>query len=425
LAPQSLPSLRRNGLTYKISSVHVWILVLIAVPIWISLDQPGWDLAVYRDALRSLSAGHDPYADAIAVQNFFHSQIASHSHTGLPYSYVYSPITLPLLRLIAPFPLWLSGGAYLLVYVAAILAQLWVGVWTTSSEERRFFLFVAPIAPFFPGLLANGIILGGNVAYILYAAVLLSAILGWKRGSWTLFYVVTLVASCVKAPLLSLALIPVLSSRKQWLATSVTVAVGVFLFAVQSVLWPTLFSHYLEAVQLQFVYNHDFGCSPAGLVSDFVYDHGLPYSRFGLAAYLSYALPILAILFYLSRRFLDDRFSLKQWVPVLLVGIVLLNPRLIEYDVAPLTIPLALICWRILERHRQKAGLIPCLAVLYFACNIVSVYSWHTRKFIDGPMLVILFLLGSWDLLRRSKECHQRSRVTESDYAPLLRSSTL
>jgi hypothetical protein len=342
---------------------------------------------------------------------------------SLPYSYVYSPITLPLLRLIARLPLWLSGGAYLAIYVVAILVQLWAGVWTTTSQERRFFLFLAPIAPFFPGLLANGIILGGNVAYILYAAALASAILGWKRGTWTLFYVVILAASCVKAPLLSLALIPVLSSRKQWLQTGLTIAGGVFLFAVQSSLWPTLFRHYLQAVQLQFIYNHDFGCSPAGLVSDFVFNRGLPYSSFGLIAYLSYALPILVILFYLSRQFLNHRFSLKQWIPVLLVGTVLLNPRLIEYDVAPLTIPLALIGWRILAPYERKFGLILSIAVGYVACNIIALYSWRTRKIIDGPMLVAIFLLGSWDLLRASKACYRLPLRSEDDYAPLLGSS--
>src|SRR6201999_375654 len=110
-------------------------------------------------------------------------------------------------------------------------------------------------------------VLGGNIAYILYGAVLAAAFLGWKKNLWWCFYVVVLFAACVKAPLLSLALLPALSARKQWLPTTATVAAGLLLFACQPLIWPALFKHYLEAVELQFSFNQDFGCSPAGLFS--------------------------------------------------------------------------------------------------------------------------------------------------------------
>ena len=379
-----------------------WILVLAAMPVWIAFDPPGWDVAIYHNAIHALAAGHDPYADAITVQQLFHQQVALHAKTDPPYSYVYSPLTLPLLRLIGRLPALLSGALYWFIYGLAVLAQIWVGVWAAEPLERRTILYLAPVAAFFPGLLANGIVLSGNIAYLLYAAILLSAVLGWRGGSWRWFYLVTLAASCVKAPMLSLVAIPVFSARRQWLPAGLTVAAGIACFAVQPALWPSLFKHYLQAVELQFSYNRDFGCSPAGLFSGFLFDRGIPYAPSTYLFYGSYALPLLALLFYLSRGFLQHAFSLKQWVPVLLVGAILLNPRLIEYDVAPLTLPLALIAARFLRALTTRRTAIFLAGSSFFLTNVLALYSWELRKLLDGPLLVLLFLVGSWNLVQVS-----------------------
>jgi hypothetical protein len=393
----------RQHLTRRTSVVVLWILVFVAMPIWIALDSHGWDLAVYHEAIRSLAAGHDPYSDAMAIQQVFHSQIARHPNASPPYSYVYSPITLPLLRLIGAFPAWLSASAYWLVYIAAVLGQIWVGMQAVEDSERRYFVYFAPVSAFFPGLLANGTILSGNIAYILYALVLLTAVIGWRKGSWHWFYLAVLAASCVKAPLLSLVVIPVLSARRQWIPAGITTAAGAALFAMQPLVWPTLFKHYLQAVELQFSYNHDFGSSPTGLFSEVLTNHGIPYSIPSIIFYACYALPVFATLLYLSRQFLRGSFSLTQWIPVLLVGVILLNPRLIEYDVAPIALPLALIGWRFLATFNRPSKTILIFSVFFAITNAFALYSWDLRKMIDGPLLVLFFIAGSWNLLQHSR----------------------
>jgi hypothetical protein len=131
-------------------------------------------------------------------------------------------------------------------------------------------------------------------------------------------------------------------------STAITASLGVALFALPSLIWPALFKHYLKAVELTFSYGSDFGCSPSGLFSYFLWSRGVPYTRSGFVFYLCYAIPLFFLLLYLSRNFLRGSFSIHQWVPVLLTGVVLLNPRLIEYDVAALALPLALIGWRVI-----------------------------------------------------------------------------
>ncbi len=378
-------------------------LVAIALAVWAWIQPPGWDVAIYHTAIKSLQAGHDPYADAMAVQRIFHSQLAQHPDAEPPYSYVYSPITLPILRLIGHAPTWLSGGVYLLLYLAAILAQLYVTLSAATEEERRYFLYLAPVAAFFPGLLASGILLSGNIAYILYAAVLLTAMLGWRRGEWRWFYLAVLVASCVKAPLLCLVAIAVLSARRQWIPAGLTTAAGLALFAVQPMIWPDLFRHYLQAVELQFSFNRDFGSSPAGLFCDLLYSHGIPYSPGGLIFYLGYAIPLVGTLFYLSRLFLRGCFTLQQWMPVMLVGVVLLNPRLIEYDLAPLALPLAFIGWRSLSAYLRPRRSTVAFALFFLVANAFALTRWTFWKIIEGPLLVIFFVAGSWFLLRSSR----------------------
>jgi hypothetical protein len=368
----------------------LWAFAFVAIPVWVHFEPPFWDVAVYANAIHSLRLHHDPYADAIAVQRIFHSTLALHPHAVPPYSYVYSPLTLPALALIGSLPFWLSGAIYGLAYIAGSLAQVFVGLDAAEETERRLFIFLAPAALFFPALLENNTILSGNVAYILYGAILAAALIGWRRNSWLTFYLVTLAASCLKAPLLSVLVIPVLSARRQWVPAGITA----------------------------FSFNHDFGCSPASILSDYLWDHNLPYSPASILFFLTYALPLLGMLFYLSRRFLRGEFTLRQWMPVLLIGVILLNPRVKEYDVAPLTLPIALILWRFFAALTRASGKVRwtalCFVGFFIGTNALACSPLDNIWLLTAaPQIVFCFVIGSWTLLHQAARRH----VTEASSA--------
>ncbi len=379
-----------------------WVLAFAAIPIWIQTDAPAWDLHIYMKALHALQAGHDPYVDGMAVQETFHSQHVLEASSDLPYTYVYSPMTLPLLRAVGAVPGWLSGSVYWLLYIASILAAIWVGMQAATPGERRFFLFLTPVAAFFPGLLVQDILLSGNVVYIFYGLILGAAAVGWRRDEWRWFYAAVLAASCCKAPLLSLLPIAGLSSRRQWQPACIAGSMGIMLFAMQSLIWPTLFHNYLKAVELQFSYNHDFGFSPAGLLGYALAHFGAAYSPATTIFYVLYALPLFGLLLYLSRQFLEGRFSLEQWMPVMLLGVILLNPRIMIYDVAVLTIPMALIVWRFFSGiSRPARAMLYC--VLFFIATNLFILVWPAIlvwKSTDGALLVLVFAAGCWNLFR-------------------------
>jgi len=381
--------------------VVFWVLAVTAIAIWSQVPGyvVGWDLEVYRNAILSLRAGHDPYADGIAVQRAFHALAHHAPNAPTPFTYVYSPITLPLLGWIARFSFTWSGAVYWTLLAAAVVATLWVGVQAVEPQERRVFALLMPAAVFFPGLLQNDVLFSGNVAYILYGVVLAAAWVGWRRGQWAWFYAAVLAASCCKAPLLSLLALPVLSARRQWLPAGATGAAGVALFALQPYVWPVLFRHYLEAVELQFSFNLDFSSSPAGLLTKAFYGV-LPYQPASVVFYLLYAVPVFAVLLRLRKGFLEGRMTLGQWMPVVLVGTVLLNPRIMEYDVAPIAPAMALLVWRFFARGRTLRQTILWAAAVFAVANVAAAFNWRLT---EGVLLLAVFAAGVWTLRAKAE----------------------
>ena len=388
-----------------------WVLTVASILVWSLIPSyaAGWDVDVYKNAVLSLRAGHDPYADAIAVQKAYQlNPRAYQPGVPIPFSYVYSPITLPVLRAVGVLPFAVTGAIYWTLFFALILLGLWAVMQLVQPSERGVFGMLAPFAIFFPGMLANDIFFSGNVAYLLYALVLAAAVRGWRRDRWALFYLAVLFAGCCKTPMLTLLAIPVFSARRQWLPAIVTGAAGMASFLLQPVIWPQLFRHYLEAVDLQFRFNRDFSSSPAGLIANALFFH-VPYKITSAVSYLAYAVAIVAVLFLLSRRLLARRLTLEQFGPVLLLGTILLNPRIMEYDIAPITIPVTLIVWRFAKRGRTTLQAAVGMTTIFAVINYLAVrdHAGLTNppwKLTAGCFLVAVFATGVWQLFRESRD---------------------
>jgi hypothetical protein len=340
--------------------------------------------------MHSLSLGHDPYTDGVRLLEQFQRAQAAHPNAAPPLIYVYGPLTLPLLRWIASLPLWLEiSGYWLLIAMGAAMA-IRVGMRFVAEHERPVFLLLAPAAIFFPGLIQNDALFSGNVAYILYGLVFGAAAVGWRKGHWGWFYAATLLAACFKAPMLTMLAIPLFSARRQWVWAGATLAAWGAQFAAQWLLFPLESRHYMDSLERMFSISRDFGSSPAGLLADRLFDT-VPYRPVLMGTYLLYAIPLLGILFYLSRRFFAGKISLEQWVPVLSIGVILLDPRIQEYDVAPITIMMGLVAWRFLaEGTGIRQGLLR-FGFFFAVANLMAAYRWRSTECV---VLVGLFAAG-------------------------------
>lgn len=379
-----------------------WFLAACSIPPLFHIQNPpaGWDVDVYHHAIDSLRAGRDPYLDGIAVQRARHAEMLLQPERMPPYTYVYSPLTLPILGLIARIPLYTTGVVYWSIYCLAMIVLPCTLLFASQPRERNLFLLLAPAAPFFPGLIQTNVFFSGNIAYILYALTFAAAVLGWKRNLWWPFYLVVLFASACKAPLLTLLLLPVFSVRKHWIPAGITAALGLGLFFVQPLLWPALMSHYLEAVELQFSFNHDFGVSAAGVLGEFLFLHGHSYSFICTIFYLLYATAVFLSLWRLSRAYFAGRFTLQQFLPTLLVGVILLNPRVKEYDVAAVALPMAYLLWRTfhyITPSPRRASTELCL--FFIAINAVGMsFSADVWRPVEMLLLSGLYISGAWML---------------------------
>ena len=164
----------------------------------------------------------------------FHQRLATNPAEPRPFVYVYSPLTLPLLRVLALFPGSLVGLLYAIAVAVGAAIQLWAGFQMADQRERRWLLFVLPAVVFFPGLVTDDVILSGNVAYLLYGGILLGATAGLEAGA------VDLVLHCradrirFKTPFLAFLAFPVLIDARQWVRSGMTAVAGVLIFVAQA-----------------------------------------------------------------------------------------------------------------------------------------------------------------------------------------------
>ena len=319
----------------------IMALVLTPRPDW----PVGWDAQVYWKAVVNSCTVGDPYAPGLAAQAKFHAEMHA-NRDPKPFSYVYGPVTVPLLRLLGRFPASLVAVLFAAAMLAGVGLTLRSGWLMAKATERAWLRYLLPFTVFFPGLLATDAVRGFNVAFALYGPILAASVRGVRRGKWMWFYVAVLVAGIVKPPLLTLLAFPVIAGRRQWIPAASVGSAGVLVFASQAWLWPKLFSEYLLAVRLQFDWYSFFGLGPAGLLAEELHDAHRPYDLPSTVFYVVFAVVMLATMLAMKSWCERKTIPWQDWIPMVWMGTMLLNPRLQDYDLAAITIPMLLAAWR-------------------------------------------------------------------------------
>ena len=391
-----------------------WVGALIALAAMAHFGAVGWDAQGYWKAAQEVHRGSDPYAEDLLALRRFHDRLATNPAEPRPFVYVYSPLTLPLLRLLAIFPGWFVGLLYGVAVAMGTAVQLWAGFQMAEPRERGWLMLVLPAVLFFPGLVTDDVILSGNVAYLLYGAMLVGATAGWKRAEWTWFYFAVLIASVFKTPFLVFLVFPVLVDARQWVRAGVTAVAGVLIFVAQALMWPGLYREYLSSLLLVFDWLHDFGFGPASVLGMYLWRRGQPTATATTLLFLACAVVIGVVLLVLARRAREWNLPGDAWVPVALVGTALLNPRVMKYDLAAITVPMMLIAVRALRlwwgakgdssgagTNHSRRALIAAGAILFFLIpNVITAVgpSWFPAEFL---VLIAIFVLGVCSLVWR------------------------
>jgi hypothetical protein len=383
-------------------ALGAWLIAFVSILGLLIFHPPyGVDLRVYGKTIAEVQSNASPYLSGIARLE------AGHAKGGFAFSfnYLYPPMTLPLLRVLGHLSRGLCATVYLLLSFASFLTLLWIGLRCQENEESFTLPLIAPFAVFFPGLLCDDVWLHGNIVFLLYALLFSAAYWGWKREQWRYFYGALLIATYFKIPMLIFLAIPLLSAAGQLLPCILTGSAVSAIYLSQRVLWPVAYQDYLRMMNLEFRYNGEFGFSPAGLLGKYLCYYNHPYLALCTAFYLCYATVIFLLLRRVSRAYRDGRISFAQWVPFLLTGVVLLYPRIKQYDVAALTLPMAILFWRVLRERiasRRKARFL--VAGGFTACNIFvgvsTLYALNNAVWEPVAMVVLvsLFLISARSL---------------------------
>lgn len=331
----------------------LWLVALISLGELAIVGPIGNDVSQYWSAIRSIKSRASPYAGSIAALRAYHNRPTRAAGDHAPLIFWYPPLAIPLLRMLSLSPSWLAGALYFVALAAAFLLQLRAGYLMATEKDRGWLVFLLPFAAFFPGLLADQSILCGNIAYLLYGLLLTAAISGWKQNKWLWFYLAVVFASIFKPQMMPLLAFPVLTGRRQWAPASVAGAVSCLLFAIQPFIWPDRFLEFLLTVHLATDWSHDFGFGPSGVLSQSLCTMNKPYSPANIFFYLAWAAALGALMLAI-RRLVDSHPHLREkWIPLALVGAVLLSPRIKEYDTAALTVPMLLIAWNALLQGQE------------------------------------------------------------------------
>jgi hypothetical protein len=355
--------------------------------------------------MRVLRDGLDPYAVGQA------RQIAEHAHGRLAFTYVYPPVTLVLLRILNFVPSAPGRVLFWAVYGAGFGCQLWAGYQLARPWERKLMRYLLPVAVFFPGLMANEVILSGNIAIPLYGVVWVGAVRGWKTERWGWFYAAVLVASLFKLPLMTLLAIPVLMGAAQFLKSVLTAVAGMSLFFVQRLIWPVAFQEYLGDVQMQFTYNHDFGHSLAAIVGRGLYEMGRPFSTASTVCYLAYGTVIFLVMAWFGLMYRRQQVDGFGWMTVLLTGTILLNPRIMTYDALAITVPMMLL----VVRGVQSAAGRWCL--LAGVVTTIGFYSAGQDNAGDAVLVAAVFAAGVARLLQEARTLAEAPAVIAENEA--------
>lgn len=426
LALQPVSGAQARWLTRERIVVLFWMAAIATVIVMVSSSPVGWDARNCSKAVQSLRHGGDPYAEGIAAQQAFHDRPASSAAEHAPLTYVYSPLTLRLLKLLAPLPDGLLALLFWAAVASGFLLMLWAGFAMATEHERAWLVLLLPAVAFFPGLITDDVILSGNVAYILYGPILVAAVLGWKRDRWFWYYLAVLAASICKAPFLTLLAFPALVGRRQWLPAGGTAAAGLLLVAAQARLWPTQFSEYMSVLRLMCVESHDFGYGPAGVLGRFLWNQGHPYSSETSIMYLASAGVIGLVLMFLADQVRHENISRDAWIPVALVGTFLLSPRIMKYDMAAITIPMLLVASRglhsLLRNSRTRnasasstsSRLLAVGAACFVILNLLTVLgpTWWPVELL---VMLTTFAIGTWALLHLNPQSQPQIPVFVPD----------
>ena len=344
------------------------------------------DLPVYTRAIHSWLTQTNPYNADLS-----------------PLYFLYPPVFLWMASLVSPlFPHHAGAFVYAVTHMAATCALPLV--LARFYFRRRwmgpiFALLLFFASPRFTGVLA---FCGMNIASTLYLLALIAGIAGIRRNRWGWFYLAVIFAASIKISFLALLLLPLLAGRRQgWRSAGCAAAVIAVNLAEQAI-WPSLYAGYQWSLHQGILVNQSYGYGLFGILASY---HHTRNPQVGLGPYLVaalFSLGLVIAMFVLRRRLeqVGEAIGNPIWLALVLVTIILVNPRQMQYDV-----DIALFAGYLLCVYGLRVKRLLVLMVLLFMPSLLIPYvvmNPHLHGVYETCLAVIEFGFGYGRLWREA-----------------------
>jgi len=380
----------------KPSAALLALLFLIAIPLFLwtqrahSHDTWAEDLPVYTQAVDSWLNGHSPYNGSLA-----------------PLFFLYPPAFLLIagwLSHLVPAhwgpPLYVGLNLVGLCALPMVLARYFFRLpWLTPLFALLLFL----ASPRFTGIQALRTM---NIASPLYCLAFIAAIPGLKSNRWRWFYLAVFLAAIIKVTFLALLLLPLLAGRRQCPWSVLCGAAVAIANLGEKVYWPNLYAGYTTSLNQGILGSRAFGYGIFGLIADHRYfERGVGLSAYLTAAAL--AATLTGLMFWMRSRMeragetTQDLASSPVWLALILIAIVLVNPRQMQYDIDISVFAAIILC--VISLKARKLSTVLVLLVLLSLPPLAIPLLVNNPRFY-GIYEVFLsyaaFALGYWRLIR-------------------------
>jgi hypothetical protein len=296
-----------------------------------------WDVNFYAAVAKTMAAGVSPYDDATVLKI-----LGLHLSSGFDYPPLVAEALYKFKWLVlAPAGRTLVIGACIASWIS--IPYLLAG--SPRAWYSRDFLLVWGLYLVLFGLAGTRLLVVANISSILFASAVLSIVVAIRKSDYKFFWATILVCSFIKPYFLAFLLFPVILDKK-YLSVIALICALLAIYIFNYLINPQMFLEYVRAFAVQPANLGNLGFSIYTLAAEIISEGlGLSASRatgiaLGIHFLLSFAILMLAYAIG-ARRPRPKCFDLFCcW---LFVSAFLISPRIFDYDIGVVVVPIVLL----------------------------------------------------------------------------------
>ncbi|MFB3787286.1 MAG: glycosyltransferase family 87 protein [bacterium] len=371
-----------------------------------------WDFPVYYLATRALWNGDNPYEPARL--SALAQTVEGAGYGGLPY--LYPPYLARILTPLALLPFFPAAFAWLAIKCAALEATIFLALFLARIRIHPVSLAVCHFAAIYYRPIALDFN-AGNIA-ILESALILGALAAWRRARTGTASLLFALGGTLKGSSLLLALYPLHLRDKTFLRALAAAFLGLSLVFLLDYKATGEMIHFYRGPQWQALWDEQvqsfYNCSSTTVILRTFSDTYFAEPLLRSPLLTNILVPLFPLWVFAAMAYaIHNRQKRAEFDPcdgrilaLLLLGTLLIPPRLAGYTLAWTFFPLVQILWAAYRESRTGSLLLALIGLVLIQLNWPPnhIPPGITQLFIDKDFFGLLCLFGSAFFLCREPD---------------------